>query len=240
MTNPYTNSKLSHKKQVALMFNNIAGTYDLLNHVLSFGIDKIWRKQAIKAIQKHSPLTILDIATGTGDFAILAAQKLSPEKIIGIDISEKMLEKGIKKIAKKHLSSIITLQLNDSEKMEFADNSFDATLTGFGVRNFENLSAGLSENYRVLKKDGVAAILEFSKPQKFPVKQLYFFYFKYILPTIGKVISKDYNAYKYLPESVDNFPYGKAFIKHAQQAGFKNITHKKLTCGIASLYICIK
>jgi len=240
MINPYKNSNLSHKKQVALMFNNIAHSYDILNHILSFNIDKIWRKKAIKLIKKHNPQTILDIATGTGDFAILAAKKLSPHTIIGIDISEKMLEKGIQKVQKKKLSSVITLQKGDSENLDFLDNYFDASLTGFGVRNFENLQAGLEENYRVLKKNGVAAILEFSKPEHFPVKQLYYIYFEYLLPRIGKIISKDFDAYKYLPESVENFPYGDAFIKTLQNIGFKTIIHKKLSFGIASLYICIK
>jgi demethylmenaquinone methyltransferase/2-methoxy-6-polyprenyl-1,4-benzoquinol methylase len=240
MINPYKNSNLSHKKQMALMFNNIAHSYDFLNHILSLNIDKIWRKKAIKLIKKYNPHIILDIATGTGDFAILAAKKLSPHTIIGIDISEKMLEKGIEKVQKKKLSSVISLQKGDSENLDFSDNYFDASLTGFGVRNFENLQAGLEENYRVLKNDGVAAILEFSKPERFPIKQLYYIYFEYLLPRIGKIISKNFDAYKYLPESVENFPYGDAFIEKLQNIGFKTIIHKKLSFGIASLYICIK
>ncbi len=222
------------------MFNNIAHSYDFLNHILSLNIDKIWRKKAIKLIKKYNPHIILDIATGTGDFAILAAKKLSPHTIIGIDISEKMLEKGIEKVQKKKLSSVISLQKGDSENLDFSDNYFDASLTGFGVRNFENLQAGLEENYRVLKNDGVAAILEFSKPERFPIKQLYYIYFEYLLPRIGKIISKNFDAYKYLPESVENFPYGDAFIEKLQNIGFKTIIYKKLSFGIASLYICIK
>ncbi len=222
------------------MFNNIAGKYDFLNHALSLNIDKIWRNKAIKALKPLNPQTILDIATGTGDFAILSAKKLQPEHVTGIDISEKMLECGIEKIKKLDLQSTITLEVGDSEAMKFADNSFDAITVGFGVRNFENLEQGLSEMVRVLKPNGIAAILEFSMPEHFPIKQLYTFYFKHILPFIGKIFSKDYDAYYYLFNSVQEFPYGQKFADIAKAAGFQDVPIQKLTFGIASLYICRK
>ncbi|MBO7125359.1 MAG: bifunctional demethylmenaquinone methyltransferase/2-methoxy-6-polyprenyl-1,4-benzoquinol methylase UbiE, partial [Bacteroidales bacterium] len=198
MTIPYKNSEKGKKGQIIDMFNNITGKYDFLNHALSLNIDKIWRNKAIKALKPLNPQTILDIATGTGDFAILSTKKLHPEHVTGIDISEKMLECGIEKIKKLDLQSTITLEVGDSEAMKFDDNSFDAITVGFGVRNFENLEQGLSEMVRVLKPDGIAAILEFSMPEHFPIKQLYTFYFKHILPFIGKIFSKDYDAYYYL------------------------------------------
>lgn len=240
MTIPYKNSDKSKKEQVATMFNNIAHKYDFLNHTLSFGIDKIWRKKAIKELQKNNPQCILDIATGTGDFAIAAAKRLKPQQIIGIDISKNMLEFGKQKIEKLQLQSIIQLELGDCEALRFEDNYFDASLTSFGVRNFENLQKGLQEIHRVLKPEGKAFILEFSMPEKFPIKQLYFFYFKNILPLIGKLFSKDNSAYTYLPDSVQAFPYGQAFAEETKKAGFRNTIIKKLSFGIATLYICTK
>jgi demethylmenaquinone methyltransferase/2-methoxy-6-polyprenyl-1,4-benzoquinol methylase len=240
MTIPYKNSEKGKKGQIIDMFNNIAGKYDFLNHALSLNIDKIWRNKAIKALKPLNPQTILDIATGTGDFAILSAKKLQPEHVTGIDISEKMLECGIEKIKKLDLQSTITLEVGDSEAMKFADNSFDAITVGFGVRNFENLEQGLSEMVRVLKPNGIAAILEFSMPEHFPIKQLYTFYFKHILPFIGKIFSKDYDAYYYLFNSVQEFPYGQKFADIAKAAGFQDVPIQKLTFGIASLYICRK
>ena len=241
MTIPYTDSDKSKKGQIVDMFNNIAPKYDFLNHILSLNIDKIWRRKAIKEIKKNSPRTILDIATGTGDFAILSAKKIpQTEKIVGIDISENMLQYGNEKIAKLGLQNKISLIVGDSESMPFEDNSFDAITVGFGVRNFENLEKGLSEIYRVLKPSCTAAILEFSMPQHFPIKQLYTFYFKHILPTIGKIFSKDYDAYYYLFQSVQEFPYGQKFVELTQKAGFQNTKVRSLSFGIASLYICTK
>lgn len=240
MATPYKNSEKGKKGQIIDMFNNIAGKYDFLNHALSLNIDKIWRNKAIKFIKTCNPKSILDVATGTGDFAILSAQKLQPQHVVGIDISEKMLEVGIEKIKKLDLQNVVTLQVGDSEAIDFAENSFDAITVGFGVRNFEDLSKGLQEIHRVMKPDGITAILEFSMPEHFPVKQLYSFYFKHILPTIGKIFSKDYDAYYYLFKSVQEFPYGEKFASIAKQSGFSDVQIKKLTFGIASLYICKK
>lgn len=240
MATPYKNSEKGKKGQIIDMFNNIAGKYDFLNHALSLNIDKIWRNKAIKIIKLYNPQIVLDVATGTGDFAILSAQKLTPKHVVGIDISEKMLEVGIEKVKNLGLQNVVTLQVGDSEAISFGDNSFDAITVGFGVRNFENLSMGLSEIHRVLKANGVAVVLEFSMPEHFPIKQLYSFYFKHILPTIGKIFSKDYDAYYYLFKSVQEFPYGEKFASIAKQSGFSDIQIKKLTFGIASLYICKK
>lgn len=236
---PYKNQKEGKKQQVANMFNNISKNYDLLNHVLSLGIDIIWRKKAIKMLKEDQPKLILDIATGTGDFAI-EALALKPEKIIGVDISEGMLNEGRKKIKQKKLNHLIDLQIGDSEKLLFEENKFDAVIVSFGVRNFENLEKGLADMYRVLKPGGKTVILEFSTPKKFPMKQAYSFYFKYILPQIGKVISKDNSAYTYLPESVKAFPDGNDFINILERVGFKNTQCKTLTFGISSIYIGIK
>ncbi|WP_339712876.1 bifunctional demethylmenaquinone methyltransferase/2-methoxy-6-polyprenyl-1,4-benzoquinol methylase UbiE [Cyclobacterium amurskyense] len=236
---PYKNQKEGKKQQVANMFNNISKNYDLLNHVLSLGIDIIWRKKAIKMLQNDHPKLILDIATGTGDFAI-EALSLKPEKIIGVDISEGMLNEGRKKMKQKKLDHLIDLQMGDSEKLLFEENKFDAVIVSFGVRNFENLEIGLADMYRVLKPGGKTVILEFSTPKKFPMKQAYSFYFKYILPQIGKVISKDNSAYTYLPESVKAFPDGNDFINILERVGFKKTQCKTLTFGISSIYIGIK
>lgn len=217
------------------MFNNIAHRYDFLNHFLSAGIDYRWRKKAINIIGKTNPETILDIATGTGDLAIEAA-KLNPKKIEGIDIAEDMLAIGREKIKKKNLSAVINLQTGDAENIQFGDNSFDAVMVAFGVRNFENLEKGLSEMYRVLNKGGMVMILEFSKPATFPIKQLYHFYFRFILPTLGKIISGDSSAYTYLPDSVSAFPAGSDFLNILTKVGFTETVHKPLTFGIASIY----
>ncbi len=234
---PYNNSK-SKKEQITTMFDNIAKSYDFLNHSLSLGMDNIWRKKAIKKLT-NDPKNILDVATGTADFAISAA-KYTNAQITGIDISQGMLDVGIKKIAKKKLDKRIKLQRADSEKLPFNANSFDAITVGFGVRNFENLEKGLSEIYRVLNTNGVIAILEPSTPNFFPLKQLYHIYFHNILPIIGYLISKDKNAYKYLPDSVREFPNKKDFINILKKIGFKKCEYFPLTFGIVSLYIAIK
>lgn len=240
MAVPYKNSAKGKKGQIVDMFNNIAYKYDFLNHALSLNIDKLWRKKAIRAIAENHPKHILDVATGTGDFAILSAQKLQPEKIVGIDISEKMLAVGKEKITKLQLEQKVSLQLADSEALPFTDNSFDAVTVGFGVRNFEDLQQGLREIHRVLKNNGIAAILEFSMPTHFPIKQLYTFYFKRILPLLGKLFSKDYDAYFYLFKSVQEFPYGQKFVDLTKEIGFQNTKTKSLSFGIATLYICTK
>jgi len=232
---PYKNNTLGKKKQVALMFDNISPRYDLLNHMLSFGIDRVWRRKAINLLKSHPPKQILDIATGTGDFAIQAL-KLNPESIKGIDISEGMIKQGQQKIIKRNLDNKIELMLGDSENLVFEDNKFSAVIVAFGVRNFENLSKGLSEMYRVLNKNGKVVILEFSKPSKFPFKQVYNLYFKYILPIIGKMVSRDHSAYTYLPESVQVFPEGDDFLTILSNVGFKEVRCIPLTFGISSIY----
>ncbi|MBF90329.1 MAG: bifunctional demethylmenaquinone methyltransferase/2-methoxy-6-polyprenyl-1,4-benzoquinol methylase UbiE [Flavobacteriales bacterium] len=236
---PYKNKEATKKAQVAKMFDNIAGSYDFLNHFLSLGIDILWRKRAVREIGKISPKTILDIATGTGDLAV-EASVLKPTKIVGVDISEGMLEVGRKKMKTKGLDLIIELQSGDSENLPFEDNSFDAVTAGFGVRNFENLPKGLSEMHRVMNKGGKLAILEPAEPNTFPFKQLYSLYFKWVLPLVGKLVSKDNAAYTYLPESVAAFPSGQAFLKELEIAGFKNPQHIKLTFGVAALYTATK
>ena len=240
MITPYKDNKSSKKEQVAQMFNNIARHYDFLNHFLSLGIDKIWRKKAIKCLKDISPNpVILDVASGTGDLAI-AALKLNPEKVIGIDISEEMLNVGIKKIRRKGYQDTIELKKGDSENLEFENDFFEGITVAFGVRNFENLNKGLSEMHRVLKPGGKAVILEFSKPKVFPVKQIYNFYFKAILPLVGKIISKDNSAYTYLPESVNRFPERDLFINELEKVGFRNCTFMPLSFGIASIYVAVK
>jgi demethylmenaquinone methyltransferase/2-methoxy-6-polyprenyl-1,4-benzoquinol methylase len=232
---PYNQSDISKKDQVKTMFDNIAYRYDFLNSFLSAGIDKRWRKKAIAILQNERPKRILDIATGTGAFAI-EALTLHPDSIKGIDISDKMLEIGRKKIKKINADDKIELLQGDSERINFENNTFDAITIGFGVRNFENLSLGLSEIYRVLKKNGTLVILEFSIPEKFPVKHLYHFYFQNILPFVGKVISKDNRAYNYLPESVKAFPSGNNFLKIMDETGFTDTKCIPVTFGIASIY----
>ncbi|MGQ1910430.1 bifunctional demethylmenaquinone methyltransferase/2-methoxy-6-polyprenyl-1,4-benzoquinol methylase UbiE [Marinifilum sp. RC60d5] len=239
MVNPYKDLDKGKKAQVALMFNNIARKYDLLNHLLSMGIDKLWRRKAVKLLKPLQPKQILDIATGTGDFA-LANLKLNPDKVIGIDISTEMLAVGRKKIAKKNLSHKIELFEGDSENIQFEDNSFDAITVAFGVRNFENLEKGLQEMNRVVRPGGKVVVLEFSKPRNFPVKQIYNFYFFKILPFWGKMVSKDASAYTYLPESVDAFPDGEAFLKIYERCGFIETRQIKLSFGIASIYVGTK
>jgi len=231
---PYKKSTSSKKEQVALMFNNIAKRYDFLNHFLSLGIDKIWRRKTINQLEGLKPELILDVATGTADLAI-EALKLQPKKITGIDISTAMLEIGKKKIEQKNYDSIELIE-GDSENLQFENKSFNAVTVAFGVRNFENRPKGLSEMYRILKPGGKAVILEFSKPTQFPVKQIYNLYFNFILPAWGKFFSKDNSAYSYLPESVNNFPNGQAFLDELEKAGFINTKSISLTFGIACIY----
>lgn len=233
---PYSDSDKGKKEQVAGMFNNIAGKYDFLNHFLSLNIDKLWRRKVIRMLQAKQPEFILDVATGTGDLAI-AALKCKPKRVDGIDISEGMLEVGKKKIQQKGHENTIFLTLGDAENIPFDDNTFDAITVAFGVRNFENLDKGLSEMLRVLKPNGICAVLEFTMPKTFPTKQLYGVYFKYVLPAFGKMISKDNSAYTYLPESVKAFPQGVDFLKHMQLIGFRKTNYKSLTMGIAAIYV---
>ena len=236
MVVPYKDQSKSKKEQVANMFNTISPQYDFLNHLLSGGIDIIWRKKAIKLLQNKGIKTMLDIATGTGDFAI-EALKINPEKIVGVDISEGMLSFGQEKIKKMGLEKTIQLQKGDSEKLPFSDNSFDAVIVSFGVRNFENLQKGLTDMFRVTKPGGYCLVLEFSNPRTFPMKQLYTFYSKYCLPFLGKIISKDPSAYTYLPESVKAFPDGPEFIQIFKSVGYSETNWIPMTGGICSIYI---
>jgi demethylmenaquinone methyltransferase / 2-methoxy-6-polyprenyl-1,4-benzoquinol methylase len=226
--------------EVASMFDSIAHRYDFLNHFLSFGIDRIWRRKAIKIISEtHKNPRILDVATGTADLSI-AAIKLNPVYIKGIDISLNMIEIGREKIQNKGLSETIELIQCDSEKMPFDDNSFDVAMVAFGVRNFTDPLKGLSEMKRVLKEGGLVMVLEFSKPAGFPFKQLYYFYFLNILPLIGRLFSKNIRAYSYLPESVLQFPDNEQFMEIMSRAGFTSLKQKKLTAGVASIYSGVK
>jgi demethylmenaquinone methyltransferase/2-methoxy-6-polyprenyl-1,4-benzoquinol methylase len=204
-------AELSKKESVRVMFDDISPKYDFLNHLLSFGIDRLWRKKLVRMLGERKPVKVLDVATGTGDLAI-AISSLKPQKIVGIDISEKMLEIGRQKLTEKGLNQIITLQRADAEKIPFSDNSFDAITVAFGVRNYENLEMGLTEMHRVLRPGGVMLILEFSHPESFPMKQLYAIYSRYVIPVMGRIISGNSSAYTYLPQSVAAFPSGKAFL----------------------------
>ncbi len=237
---PYKDSGNQKKEQVAEMFDNIAEKYDFLNHFLSLNIDKIWRKKAIRKLLNFNPKIILDVATGTGDFALSSYKILKPEKIEGIDISSGMVEVGKKKIIAKKLQDKINLQTGDSENIQFPDNTFDAVTVAFGVRNFQNLKKGLSELLRVANKDAKIVILEFSTPEKFPIKQLYGFYFRYILPVFGKIVSKDNRAYTYLPESVGAFPNKEKFLKILKELGYKKVAGKSLSFGVAHIYTGVK
>ncbi len=228
------------KPQIAGMFDNIAKRYDLLNRILSMGIDKTWRKRVVKMMRPHEPKHILDVATGTADLALDLAKQLKPDHVRGLDISPKMLEFGREKVKKADLDPIITLEVGDSENMPYEDNTFDAVTVSFGVRNFQNLNAGLSEMYRVLRPGGQLIVLEFSEPTGFPLKQLFHFYFKYILPTIGRITSKDKRAYTYLYESVQAFPSGQKFADVLSSLDFKSVTCTPFTIGICSAYSAYK
>lgn len=236
---PYKEDKAGKKEQVARMFDSISNRYDFLNHFLSLGIDIRWRKKAIKLLGQAHPKLILDVATGTGDFAIQTLD-IKPEKVIGVDISNGMLEVGRKKIHDLGLDQKIELLPGDSENLPFEDNKFDAVIVAFGVRNFENLEKGLTEIRRVLKQGGTLMVLEFSKPTLFPYKQIYRFYFNFILPKIGRLVSKDPAAYTYLPESVGAFPDGKDFVQILNKLGYQKTECRPLTFGISSLYTGVK
>ena len=236
---PYKNSSKGKKEQVATMFDNISANYDGLNRVISFGIDISWRKKVVQLVSKNNPKQILDIATGTGDLAIMMSQ-LNPDKIIGLDISAGMLDVGKRKIANVNLSDKIDMVVGDSENMPFDDNTFDAITVSFGVRNFANLDKGLTEIKRVLKPGGTFVVLETSNPTKFPFKQGYKFYTTYILPFIGKIFSRDKAAYSYLCESANIFPFGEAFDNILQKNGFINTEYRPVTFGVATIYSATK
>ena len=227
------------KQYVRTLFDSIARRYDFLNHFLSAGIDRFWRRRAIGHLEDLRPRRILDIATGTGDFAI-AALRLGPEKVIGVDIAEEMLAEGRKKIASRGLDGLIILQSGDAERLAFADATFDAAIVAFGVRNFENLRTGLAEMRRVLRPGGKAVVLEFSRPERAPMRQIYFWYFKKVLPLIGAVISRSKTAYRYLPETVMAFPQGEEFLRLLRESGYSSATEERLTFGIVSIYTGVR
>ncbi len=237
---PYKAQEGGKKEQVANMFNNISKTYDMLNRMMTMGIDTIWRKKAIRSLRSIHPQLILDVATGTGDFALESIRILNPKKIIGVDISAGMLDVAREKIEKKGLQEQFEVELGDSEKLQFDDNTFDAVTVAFGVRNFENLEQGLADIRRVLKPGGKAVILELSNPTTFPIKQLYHFHFHKLTPALGKLISKDSSAYSYLPESVANFPDGERFAAITQKVGFKETKVRPQTFGFCTIYECTK
>jgi len=239
MAKPSVVQSPGRKQEVQAMFDIIAYRYDLLNHLLSLGIDRGWRRRLVKIMANDKPEHILDLACGTADLSI-AASKIKPHSITGTDIAENMLAIGREKVNQKGLSDMITLQKADSENLPFADARFDAAMVAFGVRNYENLPKGLAEMYRVLKPGAKAFILEFSKPKKFPVKQVFRFYFKFILPLIGRMVSKHSSAYSYLPESVSAFPEDQEFVGLMLSAGFKKAEFISLSFGITNLYIGIK
>ncbi len=231
---PY-NSEKSKKEQINQMFDSIAPKYDFLNHFLSLGIDNIWRKKALKIIKDKNVNNLLDLACGTGDFSFEALRQGIPN-VTGADLSQQMLSFAEKKAKQRGLDKKISFIHSDAENLPFEENFFDAVTVAFGVRNFENLKKGLSEIHRVLNDDGICIVLEFSKPRGFPFKQLFSFYFKFILPTVGRIISKDNRAYSYLPESVKAFPEGKNFVEIFKSVGFKDVNYKALTFGVASIY----
>lgn len=236
---PY-NSTDEKGKVVEEMFDNIASTYDTLNHRLSWNIDKSWRKKAIRRLAPFSPKTILDIATGTGDFAIMSAKMLLPKTLIGADISDKMMEIGRQKVKEEGLDGIISFQKEDCLNLTFPSNTFDAVTAAFGIRNFQDLEKGLGEMYRVLKKSGHLCIIELTTPVSFPIKQLFKIYSKVVLPFYGRLISKDSSAYDYLNKTIAAFPQGETMMNILQSAGFTKTSFTRLTFGICTMYIAEK
>lgn len=232
---PYNKANETKKQEVTEMFDNIAGRYDLLNHLLTLNIDKLWRRKALNMLAKSKPKTILDIATGTGDLAV-AALRLKPKSIVGLDISPNMIELAKVKVAKKKAQDIISLEVGDSEALRFKDGTFDAVTVGFGVRNFGNLEIGLNEMLRVTKVGGTVMILEFSKTKVIGVKQGFAIYSRYFIPFIGRTISKDPKAYSYLPESIQAFPEGKAFLDILTRLGYKDVSSRLAPGGLVTIY----
>ena len=226
--------------QVEMMFDNIAPTYDKLNHRLSWDIDKGWRRKAIQQLVPHKPQTLLDIATGTGDFAILAAEMLKPERLVGADISEGMMEIGRQKVKEKGLEQIISFEKEDCLAISYPDGSFDAVTAAFGIRNFADLDKGLQEMQRVLKEGGHLSIVELTTPVSFPMKQLFHIYSHTVLPIYGRLISKDTSAYGYLTKTIEAFPQGERMVEILKKAGFREASFKRLTCGICTMYFATK
>jgi len=236
---PYNDNE-GKGKQVERMFDQIAPTYDTLNHRLSFDIDKRWRRKAIEQLSPHRPQTMLDIATGTGDFAILAARMLSPRQIVGADISEGMMEIGREKVKKCGLEKVVSFQKEDCMNLSFDDNTFDAVTAAFGIRNFENLDNGLAEMCRVLKKGGHLCIVELTSPVSFPMKQLFRVYSHTVLPAYGRIVSGDARAYQYLTQTIEAFPQGERMVEILGKAGFGDASFRRLTLGICTMYLATK
>ena len=236
---PYESDPAAKSVQIEQMFDEIAGQYDLLNNTLSFGIDKSWRRKGILALKTFAPRTILDIATGTGDLALVAYHLLKPEKITGVDISEKMMAIGREKVAKAGLSSVISFEKHNGMALQLASDSFDAAIVAFGIRNFEDLDKGLQEIYRVLHVEGRFMILELSTPEHFPLKQGYRIYTR-LIPVIGRLISRNKQAYKYLPKSIAAFPQNERLAAILLKNGFSDVTYRKLSGGLCTLYLAKK
>lgn len=236
---PY-NSQEAKGKQVERMFDSIAHSYDLLNHTLSLGIDKHWRKAAIDSLRPFQPQRILDVATGTGDFAMLAAKELKPQELLGIDLSEGMMEVGRKKIEEAQLGNVVHFQKEDCLHLSLDTDSYDAVMVAYGIRNFENLDQGLREMCRVLKPGGRLVIIELTSPNRFPMKQLFWLYSHVLMPSLGKLISKDSQAYAYLPATMEAFPQGEEMQQILQKAGFKEVKFKRFTFGLSTLYTASK
>lgn len=236
--NPYGEGEKG--KQVEEMFDNIASTYDTLNHRLSWDIDKYWRRKAIGLLRPHSPQSVLDIATGTGDFAIQAARMLNPRQLVGVDISEGMMQVGREKVAGMGLEGIIRFQREDCLGLSFADNTFDAVTAAFGIRNFQNLEQGLREMCRVLRKGGHLCVIELTTPVRFPMRQLFYVYAHTVLPIYGRLISKDASAYSYLTHTIEAFPQGEVMVDILRSVGFAEATFRRMTFGICTLYFATK
>ncbi len=237
--NPYDKER-EKAEQVEDMFDNIAPEYDKLNHILSFNIDKIWRRKAMKWLKQFNPQVMMDVASGTGDFAISAHKFLTPKKIIGTDISEGMMNVGRKKVDKLGLSDVISFEKEDCLALTYDDNTYDAVTAAFGIRNFQNLEQGLTEMHRVLKPGGKLAILELTTPVHFPMKQLFKVYSKLVIPVLGRMVSKDKNAYTYLPTTIAAFPQGEVMMEIFKKIGYKEYKFKRLTFGICTLYMATK
>lgn len=235
---PYNNNE-SKGKQVERMFDGIAHSYDLLNHALSFGIDKHWRKAAIDSLRPYRPQRILDVATGTGDFAILATRELHPKELLGVDLSEGMMSVGRQKVKEARLDNIIRFQKEDCLNLTLESDSFDAVMVAYGIRNFEDLDKGLREMHRVLRPNGRLVIIELTSPTRFPMKQLFWLYSHVLMPTLGKLISRDSKAYAYLPATMEAFPQGEVMQQILQKAGFKEVKFKRFTFGLSTMY-CAK
>ncbi len=236
---PYNNNE-AKGVQVERMFDSIAHSYDLLNHTLSFGIDKHWRKAAINSLRPFHPQRILDIATGTGDFALLATKELHPQELLGVDLSEGMMNVGREKVKKAHLENIIHFQKEDCLQLTITDNSFDAVMVAYGIRNFENLDQGLREMCRVMRPNGRLVIIELTSPIHFPMKQLFWLYSHVFMPAFGKIISRDNKAYAYLPATMEAFPQGEEMQQILQRVGFKDVTFKRFTFGLSTMYCASK